>query len=133
MIGISSSAHACAMPLSKISVAQRLNSTSTAEILCTLLARRIVLALHSERLMPPSVPFCIYGTMASMLVSMGVFGSTRAHSNRSSFFLPSNTLRHSSILRLTFSVDPSGVRLPGTRPPLIEMTILSTLSGYWAK
>lgn len=63
MIGIPSSAHVAATSFSRISVAHRENSTSTAEMGCTECALRILFALTSLKLMPPSLPALTYSAM----------------------------------------------------------------------
>ncbi|KAH9870504.1 hypothetical protein IAQ61_005979 [Plenodomus lingam] len=59
-MGMPNSAQVAATPFSKMSVDQSENSTSTAEIGCTLAALRIDAALTSDKLMPPSFPALTY-------------------------------------------------------------------------
>jgi hypothetical protein len=63
MMGIPSSAHVEATSFSKISVAYIENSTSTAEIGCTACPFRMLFALTSLMLMPPSFPAFTYSAM----------------------------------------------------------------------
>lgn len=114
-------------------ITYKLNSTSTAEILATFAALRIVCSLHSLKLMPPSFPSSTYSTSVFIVSSTGVFGSTRAHSKRSRNFLPSRTRRHSSTLRRTLLADPSQLVLWALTPPLMEMMTFSASAGYLVK
>src|SRR6266516_3126005 len=71
-MGIPSSAHVSATPLSRISVAQRLNSTSTAAMGWTAAARRMVEARTSLSPMPPIFPSCTYLASALTVSSVGL-------------------------------------------------------------
>lgn len=79
-IGMSNSAQALATPFSRISVLQRLNSTSTADTVTSLAARRMVSSLHSDNEIPPSLPAFTYSFAARIVISIGVSGSQRAAS-----------------------------------------------------
>ncbi|QRC99887.1 hypothetical protein JI435_414200 [Parastagonospora nodorum SN15] len=133
MMGIPSSAHVEATPFSRISVEYIENSISTAAIGCTACALRILCALTSLRLMPPSFPALTYSAIKLTVSSMGTSRSTRAHSKRSRNFLPSSRRSVSLMLRCMFSLLPLILISPGTMPPLMERTTLSASSGYLVK
>lgn len=131
-MGMSYSAHASAMPSDRTWSENNETSTSTAQILCILAARRIVLALTSLNEIPPIFPSFTKSDRACTVVSIGTLRSTREHSNRSIFFLPSRTLRQVSTLRRTPSGVPSGVK-SGFKQPLMLRTILLASLGNRAK
>src|SRR5271155_2108177 len=101
MIAIPSSLAVSRTPLVAASVAQREYSISTVATGCTLKARRMVLAEHSERPIWSNLPSFTNSARVFICSSIGlhqlaylrgeryVLGETRAHSNISSFFFPS--------------------------------------------
>lgn len=111
----------------------RLTSFSTAAILATFAARRIVPSPTSLSPTPPILPSRTSAAIAPTLSSMGTCGSTRARVNTSIVLHPSRIRSASSTSARICAGLPCGTWLTWSYAPLMLSTTLDASSGYCVK